>query len=305
MTSLSDVSYNGVMETNKDVTYQTLIFTALALICALAQGCNVNIETGDSSVNSNPPSKDTGTTGVSAPLSLVNGCDPAGVPFGGGSGHSDDPFLICSVTQLKQSLGTMEYGELRSDLDLSGEAAWVPILLQGTLNGASHVISGLTYHAGNVPAGVFEQVTGRLTDVSFRNIHVYVDQNHDAGIAVGKNTGYVENVTVTNSELSGTTAVFRVGGVVGENIGNITGCYASLITGGGMGAIAGSNTGRIQDSDGNPTAPPSVNPPYDKTARVVFGNAGTLSNCVYSGQLQNAGSAFVLNTGTLQSLNCH
>lgn len=259
----------------------------------------------------NAPSGSGGSAGPTSQAPLLpdpNGCDPNTAPFGGGSGHSDDPFLICSVAQLKQGLGVGEYGELRTDLDLSAETAWTPLLLQGTLNGGGFKISGLTYHGESVstPAGIFEEITGRLENLNVKNVHVFIG-NQPSAIVAGKNSGYIDSVVLTNSEIVGTNATFKVGGLAGWNLGSITKSWAAVILQGGQGAIAGANSGAISYSDGLPSAPAPVNPPFDSVARVVYGNAtgGTLSFCTYGAGPTSPGSAFVQNAGTIQTGDCH
>lgn len=72
-----------------------------------------------------------------------SGCDSARSPFGGGSGTKNDPYLLCSVKQLKTMAesGSQDNFALTTDLDLSEETERLGDAIAGVLDGKNHTLS--------------------------------------------------------------------------------------------------------------------------------------------------------------------
>jgi uncharacterized repeat protein (TIGR02543 family) len=126
--------------------------------------------------------------------------------------------------------------------------AWSPISeLSGSLNGLGHEISGLkiNYNSSNGEVtnfGMFRKLSGKVTNVTFSNVSIYVEKNKDgakdncvgtvAGVVVGGeisnvtlNYAYVDNVHYRDAVDSGDYINSYVGGVAGYmSSGTINNC---------------------------------------------------------------------------------
>lgn len=170
-----------------------------------------------------------------------------GTPFGGGTGVAGDPYLICSVPQLRavEDEPAAEF-LLGADLDLAGED-WetVDLAIGGVFDGAEHSIRGLTITAA---AGLFGRISGEL-----RNLHV-LDANvmntgtgGGAGIVASNIDGVARNVHATGNVEGNVVA----GGIAAFCSGQILGCTAMVDASAEYaGGLCGDETGldRIEDS---------------------------------------------------------
>ncbi|MCX5756907.1 MAG: peptidase A26, partial [Candidatus Hydrogenedentes bacterium] len=136
---------------------------------------------------------------------------------------------------------------LTQDIDASATATWnngigfAPIgndstPFTGTFDGQGHVISGLTINRLG-EAGLFGMMDGQVKNVGLQGGSVTGSEY--VGGLVGENRG-----TVTQCYATGAVSGRYVGGLVGENGGTVTQCYATgTVTGSGdaVGGLVGNN----------------------------------------------------------------
>ena len=125
---------------------------------------------------------------------------------------------------------------LGSDIDLSG-VAWTPIgtstnAFKGTFNGNGHTINNLEISGldKSIIAGLFGELNGTVKDLAIDNAKIshVSDGSGGIGVVAGSifNTGLIENVTVSNAEITGNR---WTGGIVGYMYGSIKNCKVSNI----------------------------------------------------------------------------
>ncbi len=179
--------------------------------------------------------------------------------------------------------------ELLNNIDASGTASWnsgagfVPIgsnaaPYSATFNGMGHTVNGLTI---NTPTVAYVGLFGEM------------------------GTATLENVGVTNAQISG---AYDVGGLVGSTNGagsNISDVYVSgAITSSGfesVGGITGYNSGTITNAYSTANVNAAANVTY--VGGLVGYNIGTI-NEAYSSGLVNAGAGST-NVGGLVGFNGH
>ena len=177
-----------------------------------------------------------------------------------GSGKEGDPYQIATADDLLKFAKlvndgeTTAWAELTANIDLSeicgenigGESvSWTPIgtsinnPYEGNFNGAGHTISGLYINRSDSDQGLFGYVSGsgkieKLSVSGSVSGHLYV-----GGIA-GQNNGNVINCT-----FSGTVSgISYAGGVVGYNGASVKNCYnTGAVSGSGLyvGGVVGYN----------------------------------------------------------------
>jgi len=182
--------------------------------------------------------------------------------FSGGTGESDDPYLISTAVELN-SIGhnprlMSAHFQLINDIDLAGIDFFI-IADQshpfgGTFDGNGHTISNFTYTCEYATCiGLFRYVVGgRIKDLGLINSIVSVDRGDFHGCLVGHLGGTITNCYVEAGSVSGND---NVGGLVGFNsgdrnsLGTITNCYVTGFVGGDddVGGLVGSNVGEITD----------------------------------------------------------
>ena len=138
---------------------------------------------------------------------------------------------------------------LQEDLELEGE--WAPIpSFSGAFLGNGHTISGVKITGAYAPAGFFSIVEegGSVRDLTIKGLVEPADTQRMAGGIVGRNYGVLIGCTFSGAvvcekevggiagrnETSGTidhayaravvTGTYQTGGIVGYNLGTITGC---------------------------------------------------------------------------------
>ncbi|HEY5937627.1 MAG TPA: hypothetical protein VIU61_23430, partial [Kofleriaceae bacterium] len=143
-------------------------------------------------------------------------------PYAAGDGTADDPFQLCSPTQLIEiasrpdDLGSSFV--LMQDLDFAGvTVAGIGKLaapFRGSIDGNGKTIANLSIMAGaGEPAAFVNAAYGaRIEDLTLRDVTA-VGQKHVASIIGYCSASQVRGVTVTNATIRGETAV---GGLIGE-----------------------------------------------------------------------------------------
>ena len=223
--------------------------------------------------------------------------------IGGIGAAGDNPFLIATADQLKElatlvngketyndgndSYGAAHY-RMVADVDLSAYGNWTPIgsedtPFRGTFEGNYHTIRNLTItNATQEYQGLFGWAKGIIQNVLVSNANISVTYpNAAVGTIVGRNDGIVQNCAMLGGSVRGNV---YVGGIVGCNIsmsmsmGTVQNCYAT-----------GSVTGTGESAGG-----------------IVGGNGGTVRNCYATGSVtgtgNNAGGVAGIATGKTE--NC-
>ena len=197
---------------------------------------------------------------------IVTGCNPYQTPFGGGSGDSQDPYLICSADQLnavgaEDNIENLERDYLVvQDIDM-GDIEAYNIIAQpddwedeekrfgGVFDGGGQTIRNLSVNDSEEFVGFIGWTTesAEVRDVVLDNVDIAGDEVNVGGF-VGFNEG-----TITNAHISGSVSGSGdVGAIAGQNLGSIDGCtVAATVQGGGdmyVGGLVGWNEGSISDS---------------------------------------------------------
>jgi hypothetical protein len=211
----------------------------------------------------------------------------------GGTGTAEDPYLICDPNYMQEIGANPEdwdkYFKLIADIDLSRFTGTEfniigipPTTFNGSFDGNGYTISNFTYTStGTDYIALFGSVGtgGEIKDLGLININVDAGSGYFVGGLVGENSGAVSNCYATGS-IAGYSLV---GGLVGGNyLGTISNCYATGDVSGDdwyTGGLVGENylstvsncyaTGDIS-GDG-------------KVGGLVGANLSTVSNCYATG----------------------
>ena len=147
---------------------------------------------------------------------------------------------------------------LAADITLTGENNWTPVGAYdefvsdednteyiGIINGGGHTITGLHINNNSGDQGFIGGLDegGTVKNLTFADVHMTAGQY--SGIVAGNSKGTIENCHVTsgvNSYIHGSQCV---GGIVGYNVGSVTGCTNNgTVSGSGkyVGGIVGQGT---------------------------------------------------------------
>lgn len=189
-------------------------------------------------------------------------CSTTGSPFGGGSGTSGDPYLICSATQFGNiSTASSSYFKITRDLNLAG-LSWTPITsFSGTVDGDGHRLYGLALtHSGTSGVGLFAKTLasgGTLTNLIFAGNQLVLGANQGAN-AVGGLIGtmsagsVMNNVTNSNFTLNANgKSAQKLGGLAGTCAGTITGGSHNITINGVTDVVTGPVGGLVGDLTGS------------------------------------------------------
>ncbi len=193
---------------------------------------------------------------------ICDSCDPDfPFDFGGGSGTSDEPFLICSIEHLQQwAITPSAMGAafaLSADIDLSN-AGYAPLAspaapFEGSFDGGGHTISHLTLDSDDSDVGLFARIGPDGLVANLNLDHLSLSGDSRVGAVAGRNEGTIDAVTLTNASVDGD---IEVGGLVGrhESSASITAssAHVSVTTNTDhAGTIAGSSRGLVDDVVGH------------------------------------------------------
>jgi hypothetical protein len=209
---------------------------------------------------------------VLALLVIGGGTALAESGFAGGNGTEGDPYEIANAEQLNNVRNyPNNHFILKNDINLSNYlsvdgngyndgAGWEPIgssgtPFTGTFDGGEFTITGLFINrpmAGGI--GLFGH-TGNSAEISdLRLVAVNVTGSYFVGGLVGENNGEIDNCSVEGS----ITGNDEVGGLVGFNsdgtiteshaAGEVTGCVINDTPPEDIGGLVGNNVGNIQNS---------------------------------------------------------
>ena len=173
--------------------------------------------------------------------------------FAGGSGTSEDPYLIATAYQLNNVRDELDKHFLQiRDIDLDqypynqGEG-WLPIGNEdqpfiGSYNGDGFSIFNLFMNRpgyGNNNIGLFGYTEGvegsTIQNIDLKNVNII---GHDY---VGSLIGHNENTTVTNCSITGTIECSNSGGgLIGNNVSStISNCTSGIVLDGEVNYIGG------------------------------------------------------------------
>ena len=181
---------------------------------------------------------------------------------------------------------------LAADITLTGENNWTPVGAYesvsdednteyiGTINGGGHTITGLHINNNSDVQGFISALGegGTVKNLTFADVHMTAGQY--SGIVAGKSKGTVENCHVTsgvNSYIHGSQCV---GGIVGYNVGSVTGCTNNgTVSGSGsyVGGIVGQGT--VDAVITNCTNSGTVSGEDQYVGGIVGENLGSVTNC--------------------------
>lgn len=240
----------------------------------------------------------------------VDTWDGTAVAFTKGSGQKEDPWLIENAEQLaylaqQVNIGTNYQGKhflLVSDLDLSGNE-WMPIGTEGNpfwggFDGGGHTITGMTITGKEASyVGLFGEChnftanSSYIKSVTVKGANIF-GYNHVGAIA-GEGANISDCYSIENT----ICARRRVGGVCGNLIGNISGCYNSssvsgISTAGGIMGNAnyeGIGTGVVRYCYNIGTVTVSQQNSYVGGITGVASNEYNISNCLNCGKITGNG----------------
>ena len=186
---------------------------------------------------------------------------------------------------------------LAADITLTGENNWTPVGAYdesvsdednteyiGTINGGGHTITGLHINNNSDDQGFISALGegGTVKNLTFADVHMTAGQY--SGIVAGNSKGTIENCHVTsgvNSYIHGSQCV---GGIVGYNVGSVTGCTnKGTVSGSGkyVGGIVGHGTADAVIT--NCTNNGTVSGEDEYVGGIVGENLGSVTNCTNSG----------------------
>lgn len=158
-----------------------------------------------------------------------SGCSSSRLPFGGGSGKEDDPYLLCTPRHLAAMTdsGGSNYFALTRDLDMDHEKhGYLGIAVMGVFDGRGHAIKNFTVNLEMDQEGGFlfgqllstNEMIAEIKNLKLDNVSIKTNSVHGTAALIGSNNGgRVTNVHVTGT-ISGRE---MVGGIVALNFGVI------------------------------------------------------------------------------------
>ncbi len=240
----------------------------------------------------------------------------ANAKYSGGSGTSNDPYLISTAEDMNQigdnSADWDKHFKLTADINLSNytgtefsRIGTSTVPFNGVFNGDGHTIWSFTYTAENSDyIGIFSTVggSGKIEDIFIADVNIS-GRDYIGGLA-GYNEGTIDNCSSTG-KITGGSSLRNIGGLVGENWGNISNCYSAAAVAGGewtgyIGGLIGENYGDLS----NCYAIGSVSGgdfSYNIGGLTGENSSGTISNCYAAGSVN--GGDFSYNLGGLTGEN--
>ena len=249
-------------------------------------------------------------------VAVCGWCLSAQAKYGGGSGTEAEPYRIGTVSDWQELMGTPADWEshfvLTADLDLEG----IPLSpvgvsysepFTGVFDGNDCVIRNADLNmAGSDNVGLFGYVGfgGEIRNLGVQAVNIFGE--HVGGL-VGNNSGAITSCYATGSVTgSGDYSVDYVGGLAGENAGTITSCYATCCIWGGtrIGGLVGYNdSGTIISCYATGSVTGSCYYPTDYIGGLVGENTGTITSCYATGTVYGEGyvGGLVGSGGTITS----
>ena len=196
--------------------------------------------------------------------------------------------------------------ELKTDLDLTGEAEIMVPVFCGTFNGGGHAVSGVWLEVTTDTTGLFRVLEGTAA-VSGLKVYGGIKaetERKTAGILCGENNG-----TVRNCKVYGYLKSYEdVGSVAGKNYGTIENCSSEAQIEGTYrtGGISGTNEGVLTNCQNYGSVNPEANEAAVNAGGIAGLNAGEIVSCINSGNIgylhtgYNVGGICGMNRGFLE-----
>ena len=200
--------------------------------------------------------------------------------------------FMCYVNGVNGFSGTQPdaVGNITADIDMTGVEYWMPIgestAFIGTLTGNGHTISGLspdllTHSADDY--GLFGVVASgaQISDVFVTSCDITKNNSGTLGCLIGKMTGGTVNNCEGAGTLSSNDAACIIGGLVGQMTGGTVHSSSAMadMTGYTMGGLVGNNSGNLYNSFANPKFTYSGAANAYFVGGLVAVNTGTVQNC--------------------------
>jgi hypothetical protein len=206
-----------------------------------------------------------------------------------GSGTATDPYQIRKASELPKLRFELDATYvLTRDIDASVLSGFIPLGKQksgnftGTLNGQGNNINGLTINLSNVSrVGLFSRNGGSIQNLGITNADI--TGNERVGTVAGSNSGTISQSFSTGS-VEATAGISNVGGLVGKNAGTVKNASAKgdvtgdFRVGGLVGQIDG---GTVE----NASASGNVTGNFEVGGLVGLNNGGTVENASASGSV--------------------
>jgi hypothetical protein len=240
-------------------------------------------------------------------LSFCALVQPISAKYSGGSGELGDPYQIANVDDLLALANDVaDYNKcfiMTADIDLdpnlAGNRVFTTAVISRDVNNANYKFDGNSF------AGIFDGAGRKI-------INLTIDTNGTGNDYLGlfgriDISGEVENLRLENIRITGGSPSYYLGGLTGDNLGNISNSFSTGTVAGGeysssLGGLVGyhiygiiSNCSSTTDVAGGNNA--------GGLGGLAGGNgpAGTISNCFASGQV--AGGQWPMSLGGLVGSN--
>ncbi len=232
--------------------------------------------------------------------------------YSGGTGVPGDPYKIASATDLMALAGnTADYDKnfvLTADINLAPRKFTTAVIASdgdnsdtyfdgapftGNFDGTGHKISNLiinTLGVQNDFLGLFGLISGQVKNLNMVNVSITGgDASYDVGGLAGENDGNVINCSSSGTITAGYELQYA-GGLVGENDGYIANCSSTVaLTGRDKSAFLGGLVGYNFDNDiAASSATGSVkcgNDSYYIAGLVGYNDYGDINDCASSGNV--------------------
>ena len=227
-----------------------------------------------------------------------------------GSGTIDDPFVISNHDDFMEfcANNNLRYGYyiLTCDIDLSSSDysnysdAIIPDGFYGHFNGNNHILSNFEIYSSEDYIGLFGKIYGSVKNLSLQNIKITCPRGAKyVGGICGKNFyGKISNCYVSGKI---SCKDYLIGGICGNNSGEILECMASCILSGNsyLGGICAENSGTIRNS----YATGKISAEY-YLGGLCGNNTGIINNSYATGEIYGSisiGGFCGINEGTISS----
>lgn len=197
--------------------------------------------------------------------------------------YNEGYISIRTAEQLKSIAMNGKYF-LMNDIDLGG-AEWTPVgtsssPFKGTFDGNGHVVSNFKVTGEHMYAGLFGYNEGKIENLGIERFTVDVNHNNYvyAGGLVGENYGDITNCYATG-DVTSTESCSYAGGLVGLNEGDIINSYA---------------TGDVTSTESGCAG-----------GLVGFNYCGTITGCYATGYVTSTSSYSSSSAGGLVGYNCY
>ena len=236
--------------------------------------------------------------------------------YSGGSGTQSDPYILRTPADWQQLMDTSsdwgQYFLLAADINLAG-VSLIPVgddgvNFTGVFDGNSNIIRNANINLpSNDYVGLFGYIGsgGQVKNLSVEN--VTMSGNNYVGGLTGQNSG---NIIYSYSTGAISSSTSSIGGLVGDNDGNITNCYSTAQVSGSetsvsVGGLVGENDGNVNScySTGTVTGGSFVGGLAGRNYYGSINNCYSTGRCGYSDSYESGGLTGLNYSGTIT--NCY